>query len=76
MQVKVTVEVDGRRVGEHLTEVSGTLAEMEDAVTSLGRAVACKTLQATVDTLSASPPLFRQAASCDSKGMRRGPSSD
>jgi hypothetical protein len=76
MQVKITVEVDGQRVGEHITEVKGTLAQMEETVTSLGRAVAHKTLQATVDSLSASSPPFRQAASGDSKGMRRGRSLD
>lgn len=76
MQVKVTVEIDGRQVGEHVAEMHGTLAEMEEAATKLGRQIACQSLQATVDAVPAPLPPFRQTASGVSRGTNRGRSSD
>jgi len=76
MQVKIKVEVDGQQVEEHVREVNGTLAQMEEQATALGREVACKALQATVNAVSAPPPLFRQAQGGTSRAVRHGRSSD
>ncbi len=75
MQVKITVEVDGQQVGAHVHEVNGTLAEMEEQATALGREVACKALQATVNAVAAPRPLFRQMPSGTSRAVRHGRSS-
>ena len=75
MQVKITVEVDGQQVGTHVREVNGTLAQMEEQATALGREVACKTLQTTVNAVSAPRPPFRQTQSGTSRAVRHGRSS-
>lgn len=75
MQVKITVEVDGQQVGEQVHEVHGTLAEMEEQATAMGRDVACQALQATVNAVSAPRPLFRPAQGGTSRAVRQGHSS-
>lgn len=75
MQVKITVEVDGQQVGEQVHEVHGTLAEMEEQATALGREVACKTLQATVNAVPAPRPPFRRAQGGTSRAERHEHSS-
>jgi len=75
MQVKIRVEIDGQQVGEHVREVHGTLAQMEEQATALGREVACKTLQATVNAVPRPRPPFRQAQSGTSRAVRHARSS-
>ena len=61
MKVEITVKVDGREVTQHVEQVGGTLEEMEETIVTLSRAVAGKTLQASVDAVETPRPLFRQA---------------
>jgi len=75
MQVKIKVEVDGQQVGEQVHEVNGTLAQMEEQATALGREVACKALQTTVNAVSAPRPPFRQAQGGTSRAVRQERSS-
>ena len=58
VQVKITVEVDGRVVKQHLTDVAGTLEQMEEKVIALSRDVARDTLQSSVDAVEPPRPLF------------------
>lgn len=77
MQVEITVKVEGRLVKQHVEQVVGTLEQMEEKITELGRTVACETLQASVDAVAQPRPLFRQAkGSCGTKDTRCGRSSD
>lgn len=62
MQVEIAIKVDGQTVKTHLTEVAGTLEEMEEITHALGKKVACDTLQATVDVYDQERPLFRKKA--------------
>ena len=62
MKVEITVKVDGQLVKRHVEQVAGTLEEMEEKIDSLSRAVACETLQASVDAVAQPRPLFRQRA--------------
>jgi hypothetical protein len=76
VQVKITVEVNGRVVKQHLADVAGTLEQMEEKVIALSREVACDTLQCSVDAIESPRPLFaykvRQPAT---KAQKFGPSS-
>ena len=66
MKVEITVKVDGRLIKQHVEQVEGTLEQMEEKIHSLSKAVAGETLQASVDALPASRPLFRQrTVGCD-----------
>ena len=62
MDVKVTVEVDGRMVEQRAAVVDGTLEQMEDTIHALSRRVAADALQASVDQVAAPRPLFRKTA--------------
>ncbi len=76
MDVKITVEVDGRVVQENVRQVSGTLEQMEEAIDAMTREAACSALQASVDGAPAPRPLFRKTAeNCATRATRRGPSS-
>jgi len=59
MQVEITVKVNGRVIGEHIEQVSGTLEQMEEAIDTMSRQVACSALQASVDAVVPPRPLFR-----------------
>lgn len=73
MQVRITLEVAGRLVREHVEEVTGTLEEMEEKIHALSKAVARETLQASVDAVSVPRPLFRKtAAGGGTRGIRSG----
>jgi len=60
MKVEVTVKVDGQLVTQHVEQVEGTLEQIEEAIDVLSRKVAGQTLQASVDAIPESRPLFRQ----------------
>jgi len=60
MKVEITVKVDGKLVTKHVEQVEGTLDQMEETVDALSRKVAGQTLQASVDAVDQSRPLFRQ----------------
>jgi hypothetical protein len=62
MQVEITVKVNGQLVKQHVEQVEGTLEQMEEKIHSLSKAVAGETLQASVDAIPASRPLFRRSA--------------
>jgi hypothetical protein len=62
MDVKITVEVDGRVVQENVRQVSGTLEQMEEAIDAMTREAAGSALQASVDAVSPPRPLFRKRA--------------
>lgn len=71
MQVKVTVEIDGRKVAERTTAMDGTLEQMEESAIALGRKIACETLQAGVDAVAEPRPPFRpNTATCDTKATK------
>ena len=77
MQVEITVKVDGRLVKQHVEQVEGTLEQMEEQITKLGRTVAGETLQASVDAVSQARPLFRSVAgNSGTRGTSRGHLSD
>ena len=59
MKVEITVKVDGRLVTKHVEQVAGTLEQMEETIDALSRKVAGQTLQASVDAMPQSRPLFR-----------------
>ena len=60
MDLKITVEVDGRVVRQDVKQVSGTLEQMEEAIDAMTRQVACSALQSSVDAVSPPRPLFRK----------------
>jgi len=71
MDVKITVEVDGRVVQQDVRQVSGTLEQMEEAIDAMTRQVACSALQASVEAVSPPRPLFRKRAeNCATKATR------
>jgi hypothetical protein len=77
MQVEVKIKVDGREVGTHRVEVSGTLEQMEEMTHALGKRVAGDTLQATVDAAAVPRPLFRKTAgNCGTRAIKAARSSD
>ncbi|MBU0717336.1 MAG: hypothetical protein KJ749_03730 [Planctomycetes bacterium] len=61
-KVKITVEVDGEVVEQVVGQVEGTLEQMEDQIDAMTRQLAAKTLQASVDRVAVSRPLFRHRA--------------
>ncbi len=68
MKVEITVKVDGQLVKKHVEQVEGTLEQMEEKIDSLSRAVACETLQASVDAVAQPrPPFRRRAGSCGTR---------
>jgi hypothetical protein len=72
MDVKITVEVDGRVVRQDVKQVSGTLEQMEEAIDALTRQVACAALQASVDAVAPPRPLFRKTAeNCATRATKR-----
>ena len=71
-QVKITVEVDGEVVEQVVEQIDGTLEQMEDKIDALTRQLATKTLQASVDRVAVSRPLFRhRGESSDTKDSKR-----
>jgi hypothetical protein len=73
MQVRITIEIDGKKVTERTEAMGGTLEQMEETAIALGRKVACETLQAGVDAVSEPRPPFRPStACCDTKATKRG----
>ena len=73
MQVKITIEVEGRKVAEHVETMQGTLEEMEEKTIVLARSVGRDTLQATVNaTHESRPPFQRNSAICGTKAMKAG----
>ena len=72
MDVKITVEVDGRVVRQDVKQVSGTLEQMEEAIDALTRQAACTGLQASVDAVAPPRPLFRKPAEpCVTRATKR-----
>mgnify|MGYP006313098613 CR=1 FL=1 len=59
MKVEITVKVDGQLVTQHVEQVEGTLEQMEETIDALSRKIAGQTLQASVDAVPQSRPLFR-----------------
>ena len=73
MQVKITIEIDGKKVTERAATMAGTLEQMEETAIALGRQAACEALQAGVDAVADPRPPFRPStACCDTKATRRG----
>lgn len=71
MQVKVTIEIDGKPVAERTTCMEGTLEQMEETAIALGRKLAAEALQAGVDAVSAPRPPFRpSSADCGTKATK------
>ena len=62
MQVEIAVKVDGRLIKTHVSEVSGTLEQMEEMIHALGKRAAGEALQATVEAVAVERPLFRKRA--------------
>jgi hypothetical protein len=62
MDVKITVEVDGKLIKQHVEAVSGTLEQMEETIHALSQRAAADALQASVDHVAAPRPLFRKPA--------------
>lgn len=74
MQVKVTIEIDGRRVAERTTAMEGTLEQMEESAIALGRQITRETLQASVDAVDDPRPPFRPStAGCGTRATKRAP---
>lgn len=72
MDVKITVEVDGRVVRQDVKQVSGTLEQMEEAIDALTRKAACTALQASVEAVAPPRPLFRKPAEhCVTRATKR-----
>lgn len=77
MKVEITVTVDGRLVKTHVEQVEGTLEQMEEKIDALSRTVASDTLQASVDAVPQSRPLFQpRAGGSDTRATNRERSSD
>ena len=77
MKVEITVKVDGQLVTTYVEQVGGTLEQMEEKIDALSRAVASKTLQASVDAVPQPRPLFRpRADGCGTRATDRERSSD
>ena len=73
MEVEIQVKVNGQVVRTHVQQVQGTLEQMEEAIHSLSKQVACNTLQASVDAVQEARPLFRKrAGGCGTKGISSG----
>lgn len=73
MDVKVTVEVDGKVVLQNVKQVSGTLEQMEEAIDAMTRQAAGAALQGSVDAVAPPRPLFRKtAASCGTRDTKHG----
>lgn len=62
MDVKITVEVNGKLIKRHVEVVDGTLEQMEETIHALSQRVAADALQASVDQVAAPRPLFRKSA--------------
>ena len=60
MDVKITVEVDGKVVEQQIQQVAGTLEQMEEAIDTMTRQVACAALQASIDAVAPPRPPFRK----------------
>ena len=76
MQVRITIEVEGQKIAEHVEAVQGTLEELEEKAITLARSVGRDTLQALVNaTPESRPPFQRSLATCGTKAMKAGPSS-
>jgi hypothetical protein len=72
MEVEITVKVNGKMVKQHIEHVDGTLEQMEEKIHALSKTVAGETLQASVDAVDESRPLFRQtAADSDTKAINK-----
>lgn len=72
MQVRVIVESDGRKVAERTAPMDGTLEQMEESAITLGRQIACETLQAGVNAAADPRPPFRPStAGCDTRATKR-----
>lgn len=62
MDVKITVEVNGKLIKQGVEQVDGTLEQMEETIHALTQRVAADALQASVDAVAAPRPLFRKPA--------------
>ena len=72
MEVKITVEVDGQLVEQHIEQVNGTLEDMEEKIDAMSRELAAAALQASVDAVTPPRPLFRRRGeSCDTRGSKQ-----
>ena len=77
MDVEITVKVGGQLVKRHVQAVDGTLEQMEEIIHALSRRVAADAVQARVNQVAASRPLFRKTAgNGGTAGTARAPSSD
>ena len=73
MQVEITVKVNGQLIREHVEQVSGTLEQMEEAIDTMSRQVACRALQGSVEAVVPPRPLFLQReVNTGTKAMERG----
>lgn len=62
MDVKITVEVDGKPVKQRAAAVAGTLEPMEETIHALTQQVAAETLPPSGDQVAAPRPLFHRPA--------------
>lgn len=73
-QVEITVKVNGQVVKEQVEQVDGTLAQMEEKIDAMSRALAAAALQASVDAVTPPRPLFRRReVNGDTKDTKPGP---
>ena len=73
MDVKITVEVDGKVVQQQVQPVDGTLEQMEETIDGTTRQIACTALQASVEAVAAPRPLFRKReANSGTRATKRG----
>lgn len=71
MEVKISIEVNGKRVSQRTTAMDGTLEQMEETAIALGRRVAREALQASVNAVEAPRPPFRPGAvPCGTKATK------
>lgn len=61
-KVEITIKVNGQVIKQQVTQVDGTLEDMEEKIDAMSREVARSALQASVDSVTPPRPLFRQRA--------------
>ena len=61
-KVEITIKVNGQVIKQQVTQVDGTLEDMEEKIDAMSREVARSALQASVDAVPPPRPLFRQRA--------------
>ena len=70
-QVEITVKVNGQVVKQQVEQVDGTLDQMEEKIDAMSRELATAALQASVDAVTPSRPLFlRTEGSGDTRATK------